>query len=424
MSDARMQSAADGLDTILDQFTQWVKRLNQQTRHMHNEHDLQQLEEQLRDEGQAMLGRLLQAMLQQAVDAQQEPARTCPACDQRRRHQGVRRRTLRSSLGRVEVSGIYWRCPTCGLCGHTADALMPESFSGLLQQLTGLLGASLASFHKAEVVARRVLNVDLDDETIRRHCLSAGWQASRDMDQPPIPVKTGDTLLGSCDGTMVRTRQTGWREVKGFRFEHDNGCFGGASLESAETFLPRLKRAADRLEQEHAGRCVFLSDLAEWIRLGVSRELPDWQHLADFWHAAEHIHAAGKVIYGEHDRRSAKWGRYWSRRLKWYGAASVADRMRRTVLCYRELDKQSELLKLVRFLDKHAARMDYPSYVAAGLPIGSGPMESFCKQLGARLKGPGMRWSVSNVTPMAMLVSRWSLEPERFAGLAVRRCAA
>jgi len=68
-------------------------------------------------------------------------------------------------------------------------------------------------------------------------------------------------------------------------------------------------------------------------------------------------------------------------------------------------------------LDKHADRLDYPRYREAGLPIGSGPMESFCKQLGTRMKGPGMFWSVSNVTPMAMLVSRWSLEPERFAGL-------
>jgi hypothetical protein len=81
---------------------------------------------------------------------------------------------------------------------------------------------------------------------------------------------------------------------------------------------------------------------------------------------------------------------------------------------YRDTKRQSRVLALARFLDKHASRMDYPSYQARGLPIGSGPMESFCKQLTARLKGPGMFWSTANVTPMAHLVSRWSLEPERF----------
>ena len=89
----------------------------------------------------------------------------------------------------------------------------------------------------------------------------------------------------------------------------------------------------------------------------------------------------------------------------------MADRMRRTVLHYPRLEQQAALLELIRFLDKHADRMDYPAYERDGLPISSGPMESFCKQVGLRLKGPGMHWSARNVTPMAMLVSRWSLDP-------------
>ena len=56
--------------------------------------------------------------------------------------------------------------------------------------------------------------------------------------------------------------------------------------------------------------------------------------------------------------------------------------------------------------------MQYPVYAARDWPIGSGPMESFCKHLGLRMKGPGMRWNLGSVTPMAMLVSRWSVDPE------------
>jgi hypothetical protein len=37
-------------------------------------------------------------------------------------------------------------------------------------------------------------------------------------------------------------------------------------------------------------------------------------------------------------------------------------------------------------------RMDYPAYRANGWQIGSGPVESACKQVGQRLKGSGMRW--------------------------------
>lgn len=164
--------------------------------------------------------------------------------------------------------------------------------------------------------------------------------------------------------------------------------------------------------------------MAEWIRLGVRKQLPHWQHIGDYWHATEHVYAAGEAIYGQHDARSKRWGLYWSRRLKRYGAGGLTDRMRRTVMCYRDLKKQRDLLNLIRFLDKHADRMDYPQYQADGLPIGSGPMESFCKQLGGRMKGPGMFWSTQNVTPIAMLVSRWSLEPERFTRPATHTCAA
>jgi len=49
--------------------------------------------------------------------------------------------------------------------------------------------------------------------------------------------------------------------------------------------------------------------------------------------------------------------------------------------------------------------MDYPRYRREGIPISSGPMESTCKQLGLRLKGPGMRWREDNLTPMATLIS-------------------
>ena len=275
----------------------------------------------------------------------------------------------------------------------------------------------MASFHKAEIVSRRIIGATLSEDTIRRHCLAEGWSAARDADADPPKVPAGGTLIGSCDGTMVRTRETGWREVKGYRFEHARGRWGGASLQRAGRFAPRLKQAADRLGQEQAGRRVFLSDMAEWIKHAVADQLPDWQHIGDYWHASEHVHEAGKAVYGEHDPRAGKWSGYWCRRLKRYGAAAVADRMRRTVLCYRELKTQSELLTLIRFLDKHADRMDYPNYKQQGLPIGSGPMESFCKQIGWRMKGPGMFWSVKNVTPMAMVISRWVLDPQRFAGI-------
>jgi len=49
--------------------------------------------------------------------------------------------------------------------------------------------------------------------------------------------------------------------------------------------------------------------------------------------------------------------------------------------------------QLVGYLTNQVHRMDYPTYRAKGWQIGSGPVESACKQVvGQRLKGSGMRW--------------------------------
>ena len=52
--------------------------------------------------------------------------------------------------------------------------------------------------------------------------------------------------------------------------------------------------------------------------------------------------------------------------------------------------------------------MDYPTYRADGLSIGSGPIESACKRLvGGRLKGPGMRWNAPGADAILALRITW-----------------
>ncbi len=407
------QGLAGDLGGIVTEFAAWVKTMAEQAQTLATESDLSRLESDLREGGRVILLKLMQRLAQSGVDAQTESARLCPKCQGRRRHQGVRERKLLSGFGSMTVQGIYWRCPYCGTCGHTADGLISDSMSPLMRGLVCLLGVSLASFDKAELVAKRILGIKVDDDTIRRLCLREGWQAVRQQDTPPEPAKAGEELLGSCDGTSVRTRETAWREIKAFRFEHAGGCYGGAYLEHVAEFVPRMVTATKRLKAEQANRRLFLSDMAIWITDAVARDLPGWKHIADYWHACQHLFPPGEELYGKDDPRAKKWSRYWCRRLRRYGAAKVADRLRLLSLHYTDLKHQRVVLDLARFFGRHADRMDYPAYEAAGMPISSGPMESFCKQIGQRMKGPGMRWCVKNVSPMASLVSRWSLDGER-----------
>ena len=63
-----------------------------------------------------------------------------------------------------------------------------------------------------------------------------------------------------------------------------------------------------------------------------------------------------------------------------------------------------ELTDNLAYLAKREAQMQYPTFQAAGWPIGSGCVESANKVVvEARLKGAGMHWERHNVNPMLVL---------------------
>jgi hypothetical protein len=54
---------------------------------------------------------------------------------------------------------------------------------------------------------------------------------------------------------------------------------------------------------------------------------------------------------------------------------------------------EAGLSEFAHYFETHKARMRYLDSQEAGLPIGSGSVESEVKQFKQRLAGPGMRWS-------------------------------
>src|SRR5690606_18677465 len=132
--------------------------------------------------------------------------------------------------------------------------------------------------------------------------------------------------------------------------EHAGGRYGGAYLEKVNVFVPQMLKAADRLKAESAGRRLFLSDSAIWIIDAVRQQMAGWKHIADYWHACQHLFPPGHQLYGQDQPRAGKWSRYWCRRLRRHGAARVAERLRWVSLYYTDLKHQRAVLDLARFL--------------------------------------------------------------------------
>lgn len=385
---------------IISRFENWVKSLAQKSVELRTPEDAAVFEKQLREEGLQMLCSMFESLLQNTLDHQDEN-RTCPKCGRRRRHKGRRNRGLLSSVGAIRLKGTYWYCSDCG-GQHAAETLAPESSSRPMQQLLCLLGTSMASFAKASFAGNKLLGIRVSDATIRRLCYEHG----RDAPIDPVPMEPETDLVGSCDGTMVHTRQSGWKELKAYQFRHDTNKHGRAYLEPSSKFVPRLRHGAIAIRAGVAKRIFWVSDAAEWISKGVEDQLPMAIRIIDIWHAWQHIHEASRGVYPDDQDKAGKWADRYCQVLEDLGGYALYDRLRRAR--YSKRDRQEAVEQLRRYLRKNVDRLDYPAYKVNGYPISSGAMESFCKQLGQRMKGPGMRWNTNNVTAMATLVSLWA----------------
>ena len=389
-------------EKIISQFQDLVKSLAQKSVELRTPADTAAFEKRLRNEGLQMIGSMFESLLQNALDHQDEN-RTCPKCGRRRRHKGCRERGLLSSVGAIRVSGTYWYCSDCG-GQHAAETLAPESSSRPMQQLLCLLGTSMASFAKASFAGKKLLGIRVSDATIRRLCYDNGLKVPVD----PAPMKRETDLFGSCDGTMVNTCQSGWKELKAYQFRHGTNKHGRAYLEPSSRFVPRLRQAAIAIRAGEAKRIFWVSDAAEWIDKGVQQQLPMAIRIIDIWHAWEHIHEASRDIYPDSKDKAHQWAQRYCEALEDSGGYALWDRLRHAR--YAEPDRQKAVEALRKYLHKNSNRLAYPVYKSRGYPNSSGTMESFCKQLGQRMKGPGMRWNTNNVTAMATLVSLWANE--------------
>lgn len=391
-------------EQMVGQFRSWIKALAEDAAKIQDGSGLDALERRIREQGQALLAQTFQGLLQVAMDGL-PASRSCPRCGGRRRHKGRRQRGLISSLGAIRVEGAYWYCRQCG-GQHALETLSSGSASGVMRELLCLLGTAMASFAKAEMACVKLLGVRVSKAYILRLCRREG--RSVPLRPTEMDAERPMDLIGSCDGTMVNTTQKGWKELKAYQFRHGKHRHGRAYLESSDRFTPRIRRAAAALKAGRARRLFWVSDAAEWIDKGIEKQLPAAKRIIDIWHAWQHVHEASRGVYPNNESKARAWARRHCADLEDDGGRKLWRRLRQAK--YAEPARQAAVEALRAYLLRNADRLDYPTYKARGWPISSGTMESFCKQLGQRLKGPGMRWSIDHVAPMAALVSLWTNE--------------
>jgi len=185
-------------------------------------------------------------------------------------------------------------------------------------------------------------------------------------------------------------------------------------IEHADEFFPRVwVEMCRRVGDGEKVRIVFLADGARWIwdRVGdLTNE--DSVLILDFYHAVEHLSALCKVLYGEQTEEYWRNFNRWRESFQEGKVVEVIGELKR-IRAGCKGKKRQVLQDEIKYFEENKDRMHYDRYRAMNLPIGSGTVESSCKNvIGGRMKQGGMTWSESGAA--GMLQMRTSLSSGRF----------
>jgi hypothetical protein len=149
-----------------------------------------------------------------------------------------------------------------------------------------------------------------------------------------------------------------------------------------------------------------------WRYLSMIAGGPGSVSVADFYHAAEHLHAALVAAYGEADPRCrAQYEKLRSLlRHDWRGV----DKVIRALIHLRDKHPRRKTITTeLAYFRSNRHRMRYAEVAARNLPIGSGVTEAACKTLATqRMKRSGMHWRQDG--GQAVLTLRALAQSDRF----------
>jgi hypothetical protein len=153
---------------------------------------------------------------------------------------------------------------------------------------------------------------------------------------------------------------------------------------------------------------LFISDGGVWCASVAERYFKDALRILDWYHLSEHIWQAGHVLYGPEEKAAKPWVHDCLDHLHDASGIGLLRHLERSLATRPNAEPRHReaLTNLMDYLRPRLPITDYVAYRQHGYVIGSGMMESTCKQVvGRRLKGAGMQWSERGALAMTALVA-------------------
>jgi hypothetical protein len=345
---------------------------------------------------------------------------------------------LRTGVGVVELEVLYgqdasdghWGCPIrehWGLSCH-------QQLSLALEDKLAFTVTATASYAEAAAVAGK-WGVAVDDSTLHALTQRLGSKAEARtqaaLPSPPVELdpKRAPTPLAvlMLDGWQVRQRGPGWGKKKTlkkrvewhewktgvfYRHEQAGVTAGGRGVLSQKVVVGwqgeplelgrRLHWEALRGGLGRAKNILVAGDGAPWI---WNVALDRWEgaiQVLDFYHASQHLWEMGRTLYGQDQAAIAGWVELRRHQLRHGQEKRVLKEI--AALATPRGPAGEVIRREKEYFASQAGRMNYQGLARKGWPIGSGSVESACRQRQCRFKRPGQFWTAKGMRRLGALV--------------------
>jgi len=405
------------------------------------------MREALRQIGKQALGMFLSSM-QATPDSEID----CP-CGGELHYQRMRTAKVISVFGRVTYERAYYAGCGCQQGQAPLDeqfGLEPGAVTAGLAALLGLAGIEF-SYDQSPKWLQAYLLFDVSENTVRSETEQMGaLQAQQEeeliqhtqdevvlQERQRHPGSVPPRLYGSMDAAKVRIQprikqgqeaeeHEDWRDMKVLCwFETETVPLAQRSkrqrqkvqreqiplraknmryfcdITEAENFGKLLWATGCTVNADLSPELIFLGDGAVWIWNLVAKYYPNAIQIVDWYHAEEYLEDLAVAAFPDLSERTA-WLEGLTQTL-WDGQVEQV-----ISACKALAPSGGEARKAVTYFYNNAERMRYDQFRAAGYMIGSGTVESGCKQIVThRLKLPGAQWTVTGAVQTAKARAAW-----------------
>ena len=396
------------------------------------------------------------------LKADQAPP-VCPVCqNQLSRWKPGHGTSLQTRFGTIRIQRArgygkrcrQWRFPADALLGLPAEGTQ----SPAVQEMAALTVSKMPA-PEAQQVVERLAGVTISAATLARQARQSGQRAEQrrksldeQMSRPEgrtqqdrdLQLKLAldpFTLVIELDAWNIRERdawgqsnalrQQGeepsrWHWVYGgtcFRLNQRSETAGGRSTilsrgyamtrGGVEGLKEQLWAEAMRHGLSRANEVLIVADGAAWIWNLAGDRFAGARQRVDYYHVSQHLWAVAHALHPDDETAAQAWVEPMLDKLKQDASCQVINDLEQ-LREQLEAPARQQVEKEVNYLQSHRERMDYGTAHQRGEPLGSGAMESTCRQYQTRFKRTGQFWSQTGDEALMCLETfrrngRWQL---------------